>query len=225
MADFILIHGTTQSPAGFEPLVKELAQRGHRTYTPQIRGPADARAVEHAEQLAAQLPTDLHRPVVLAHSAAGLLLPALARRLDAAHQVWLAAAVADYPGGRSLLTEIHADPQMVFNPKWIGIDPTSDQALATYFLFHDADLAALRHGLSTLQLTDLSGVYAETPGQNPAQAWSTYLLPRDDSTLRPHWMAHVARDRLNVEPIELAGGHNLYTAQPALVAETITAAL
>lgn len=78
--------------------------------------------------------------MVLAHSAAGLLLPALARHLDAVHQIWLAAAVADYPGRRSLLVELQTDPEAMFNPEWLGIDPTSDPVLATYFLFHDADL-------------------------------------------------------------------------------------
>ena len=83
------------------------------------------------------------RPIVVAHSAAGLLLPALARMLNAAHQVWLAAAVADYAGRRSLLAEIQQDPLDVMNPEWLGIDPTGDPVLATYFLFHDADLATL----------------------------------------------------------------------------------
>lgn len=55
--------------------------------------------------------------VVVAHSAAGLLLPALARHLDARHQVWLAAAVADHAGRRSLLAEIREDPFAVLNPE------------------------------------------------------------------------------------------------------------
>lgn len=222
VADFVLVHGTTQSPAGFDPLVAALAECGHRSVTPEVLGDPHAGVAEHVEQLAAQLPNDLARPVVLAHSAAGVLLPALARRLDAAHQVWLAAGVPDYAGGRSLFAELHAKREVVFNPEWLGIDPTSDGALATYFLFHDADLAALRQGLATLRFTDLSGAYAEVPDEDPARLPSTYLLPRDDRTLRPSWMVHAARERLGVEPVELAGGHNLYAARPGLIAESIT---
>jgi hypothetical protein len=127
-------------------------------------------------------------------AAAGLLLPAVARRLDAVHQIWLAAAVADYPNRRSLLTELRADPQTIVNPEWLGIDPTADPVLATYFLFHDAD---------------------------PARISSSYLLPRGDRALRVAWMARVARERLGVEPIDVDGGHNLYVARPELVAEVI----
>ncbi|MBV9011558.1 MAG: alpha/beta hydrolase [Pseudonocardiales bacterium] len=221
MADLVLIHGSTQSPAGFGPLVAALAERGHRAFTPWIRGEPTASAVEHAEVLTAQLPADLVAPVVLAHSAAGLLLPAVARRLDAVHQIWLAAAVADYPNRRSLLTELQADPQAMVNPEWLGVDPTTDPVLATYFLFHDAGLAALRHGLATLHATDLSGVYAEVPATDPARISSSYLLPRGDRALRATWMARVARERLGVEPIEVDGGHNLYVARPELVAEAI----
>ncbi len=36
-------------------------------------------------------------------------------------------------------------------------------------------------------------------------------------------MTRAARERLGIEPIELAGGHNLYAAQPELIADTIVA--
>lgn len=225
MAELILVHGTTQSPAGFDPLIAALGERGHRGWAPRIKGEPHAGAAEHAEHLAAQLPSDLNRPVVLAHSAAGLLLPALARRLEAEHQIWLAAAVPDYHGGRGLLSELEADPEAVFNPEWIGVDPTADSALATYFLFHDADLAGLKRGLATLERTDLPGLCAEVPVEDPARIPSSYLLPRDDRTTRPAFMARAARERLGVEPVELVGGHNLHTAQPELVAEAIGARL
>lgn len=221
MAELVLIHGSTQSPTGFDPLVAALAERGHRAMTPQVRNDPHARTAEHAEQLIAQLPNDLHQPAVLAHSAAGLLLPTVARRLNAGHQFWLAAAVADHQGQRSLLTELQTDPETMFNPEWIGVDPTTDPALATHFLFHDANLAALRQGLTALQHTDLAAVYAEIPDEDPARVRSMYLLPRDDRTLRPPWMARAARERLGVEPTELPGGHNLHTARPELVAEAI----
>lgn len=100
----------------------------------------------------------------------------MAERLDAAHLVWLAAAVADYTGGRSLLDEIRADPTAVFNEEWIGVDPSNDPVLATYFLFHDADLATLRQALPTVTHCNLTAIYAETPLLDPAARPSIYLL-------------------------------------------------
>jgi hypothetical protein len=37
---------------------------------------------------------------------------------------------------------------------------------------------------------------------DPTTLPSTYLLPRDDRTLLPGWLARVARERLGVEPVE-----------------------
>lgn len=119
VVDLVLVHGTTQSAAGFGPLVEALRRRGHRPVTVEVPTGAAATAGEYAALLAVQTPADLDRPVVVAHSAAGLLLPALARRLDARHQVWLAAAVADYTGRRSLMAEIRKDPLAVLNPEWL----------------------------------------------------------------------------------------------------------
>jgi pimeloyl-ACP methyl ester carboxylesterase len=221
VTDVVLVHGTTQSSAGFNRLVAALERRGHRAFAVDAPSNATAAAAGFATLLAAQLPDDIERPVVVAHSAGGLLLPALARRLDARHQVWLAAAVADYAGGRSFIAEVRADPTAVVNPEWLGVDPSSDPALATRFLFHDADPVALAETLPTVQIFDWDTIYAEVPAEDPARVPSTYVLPRDDRTLRPQWMARVARERLHVEPIEIAGAHNFYVASPEAVADQI----
>jgi predicted alpha/beta hydrolase family esterase len=221
MTDIVLVHGSTQSAAGFWRLAEALQQRGHRVLTVDIPSAAATSSRAYAELLTAQLPEDLRHPVVAAHSAAGLLLPALAERLDAAHQVWMAAAVADYAGGHSLLEEIRTDPTAVFHAEWLGVDPTSDPVLATYFLFHDADLATLRKALTTVARCDLSAVYAETPPLNPAARPSTYLLPTADRALTRGGMLHVARERLHIDPVEVPGGHNGYVAHPDEIADTI----
>lgn len=221
MTDVVLVHGSTQTAAGFWRLVESLDRRGHRALTVEVPSAAATSSVEYAELLAAQLPDDLYRPVVAAHSASGLLLPALADRLDAAHQVWMAAAVADYARRRSLITEISADPTTVLQPEWVGIDPTADPVLATYFLFHDADLATLRQALPTVSLCDLSEIYAETPPLDPAVRPSTYLQPTGDRTLTQTGMSRNARERLHVDPVEVPGGHNNYVAHPEPIADAI----
>lgn len=223
MADIVLVHGTTQSADGYAALGARLQERGHRPWALQVPKGGASTSREYAEALAAQLPPGVQHPVVVAHSAAGLLLPALARRLDALHQVWMAAAVADYAGGRSFLSEFQQDPHSVVSPEWVDVDPTTDPVLATYFLFHDADLSTLRAGLATLASCDLSAVYAEMPSVDPTRVPSTYLLPTGDRTLRPEWMARVARERLHVEPTPIRGGHSPFVASPNLVADQIVA--
>lgn len=217
----MLVHGSTQSAAGFWRLTEALARRGHRALTVEVPSAAADTSIGYAELLAAQLPSDLHRPVITGHSAAGLLLPALAERLDATHLVWLAAAVADYASGRSLLDEIRADPTAVFHEEWIGVDPTSNAVLATYFLFHDADLATLRQALPTVARCDLTAIYAETPPIDPAGWPSTYLLPIGDRALTRAGMLNMARERLGVDVVEVPGGHNTYVAHAPEVAQVI----
>jgi hypothetical protein len=225
VSDIVLVHGTTQSAAGFGGLVAALEKLGHRVLAPQVPCGAAASAAGYADLLAGALPGDLREPVVVAHSAGGLLLPALAARVGARHQVWLAAAVADYAGGRGFRLELRADPPAVVNPDWIGVDPTADHERAAFFLFHDADPDQLREALGTLAICDLDAVYDEVPTVDPAALPSTYLLPTGDRTLRPAWMARVARERLGVEPVEVPGAsHNFYVAIPDRTAELIDAA-
>lgn len=220
----MLVHGIAQSAAGFAPLVDALEPTGHRVVCLEVPSGTATTAAGYAELLVSQVPDDIGQPVVVAHSAAGLLLPALARRLDASHQVWLAAVVADYASRRSLLDELRADPTAMFHPEWIGVDPSADSVLATYFLFHDADLPTLQAALPTVASCDLSAIYAETPVEDPARLPSTYLLPADDRTLTRSAMERMSRGRLGVEPIVMPGGHNCYFAHPPDVAEAINLA-
>lgn len=221
MGDIVLVHGTTQTAAGFSGLVEALAERGHRAFAVDVPSGGASSAAGYAALVARQLPDDLQDPVVAAHSASGLLLPAIARHVGARHHVWLAATVADFPGGRSLLAELRQDPHDMFNSEWLGENPATDPVVAAYFLFHDADLATLREALTTVALCDLSEVYDETPTDDPARLPSTYLLPTEDRALRPDWMGRAARDRLRVEPVPVAGGHNFYTAAPRSTAALI----
>jgi hypothetical protein len=93
--------------------------------------------------------------------------------------------------------------------------------LATYFLFHDADLATLRQALPTVSRCDLSAVYAEAPRIDPAARVSTYLLPTDDRALNHAGMQRMARERLSLEPVEVPGGHNSYVAHAEEIATAI----
>ncbi|WP_020500134.1 alpha/beta fold hydrolase [Sciscionella marina] len=225
MSDVLLVHGTTQSPAGFDTLAAALRERGHHVVRADLPTAEPSWTAERfAEAVAEQHHHELDAPVVVAHSASGLLLPSISAALGARHQVWLAAMVADYVGRQSLLEELRSDHSAVFNSEWIGADPTSDPVLATYFLFHDCDLAGLRAALATVRGCDLRGAYTEVAPHDPRAVPSTYLLPTADRTLRPEYMRHMARRRLGVEPVELPGGHNLYCANPYTVAQAIDAA-
>jgi hypothetical protein len=217
--DFLLVHGSTQSPGGYDRLAAELRRRGHRTVAADL--PVDRpgwTAAEHAAVAAGQA-AELTEPVLVVHSAAGALVPALADAVHPRHVVWLAAVVPD--PGRSVLDELAADPGMFGPewPEWTG-DLTGEPAETAYFLYHDCDLATLRWALGTSRLWPARTVFAATAPALP-DVPGTYVLPTGDRTLTPAWMRRAARERLGVDAVEVGGGHCPHVSRPEEVAALV----
>jgi hypothetical protein len=62
----------------------------------------------------------------------------------------------------------------------------------------------------------------------PLLAWpaarSTYIMCLDDQAINPEWARTAAQTRLQVAPVEIAGGHSPFLSRPKVLAETIAAA-
>ena len=93
--------------------------------------------------------------------------------------MWLAAWVPD--PAATFAEEVALRAEAAFNPEWIGKDPTRRLFLprAVYDERIDPD-----NGIP-----------------------STYIVASEDRTIRPDWQRRMARERLGVEPIEIATGH------------------
>ncbi|MDA2812741.1 alpha/beta hydrolase [Nocardiopsis sp. RSe5-2] len=221
MTDFVLIHGTTQSPAGWDLLREALAQRGHTGIPIDLPGDPALGVEDHARIAAGQIPARVRAPVVVAHSGSGALLPAVAGAVGAGALVWLAAYVPDTAGGRSLLEEAQADPAAMFAEDWIGVDPSSDHDAARRFLFHDCAKDVQEWALSTLRMFAPPEVYRSRPATGRPEGRSTYILPTADRTLRPDWMRRAALERLGVRPVELASGHCPHVSRPEETADIL----
>ena len=138
--EFVLVHGTTQSPAGWDRLAGALGARGHRvTLIGLPTGQPEWTVTDYAREAAAQAGDPAGRRVAVGHSGAGVLLPAIAGAAQASAAVWLAAYVPDFTAGQSMAEDIKAHRDAMFHPDWLGVDPTSDPQLALRFLFHDCD--------------------------------------------------------------------------------------
>lgn len=98
LRDLIFIHSPLVGPASWRPTVEVLQRRGAPCHIPT---PAEPLTPWHAwsAQLLAVLPP-VKKPILIGHSAAGLLLPALASALDAAALVFVDARVPP-PLGRT----------------------------------------------------------------------------------------------------------------------------
>jgi Alpha/beta hydrolase family len=147
LSDFVLIHSTGQSAAGWQRLVSSLEDRGQRAYAVNLPTDEPELGTDEYARIIRRQVDGVGKPVVVAHSGSGVLLPAAARALDARHQVWLAAWVPDPDA--SFSEEVAQHAESAFNPEWIGKDPTADATVAASFLYHDCDQPTLDWALTT----------------------------------------------------------------------------
>lgn len=217
--DFVLLHGTTQAPTGWTRLIRALDELGHHAVAIDLpTGQPQLTADDCARVAADQV--EFEHPVVVGHSGAGLLLPAVASAVDASRLVWLAAAI---PGEVSYREEVTSVGDRMAQPEWRSASPEllSDPVACSYFLFHDCDLATLRWALGTIRLFLPVAVYQER--LIGSHLPSLFVLPDHDRTLRPEWMAKTARERLGVEPVIVNAGHCPHVSMPVHLADIITA--
>jgi len=216
--DFVLIHSTGQSAAGWDRLADALAARGstaHAVDLPNDR--PELRARDYAEIVVDALPS-LRAPIVVAHSGSGPLLPSIADALEARRQVWLAAWVP--APAASFREDVKANIAEAFNPGWIGKDPVGDADVAIEFLYHDCDDDAVAWALGTRREFYPSAVYDERRALS-RRSPSSYILATADRTILPVWQRRMARERLHVEPIEIDAGHCPNVSKPDELAELL----
>lgn len=219
---FLLVHGTTQSPDGWRLLIDELGAFGHSAVTTDLARFGERMSVtEYGEAVAEEL-SGPQVDVVVAHSGAGLLLPAIASATDATMQVYLAAFVPD--GSRSLMDELNDDPTHIFNADWIGVDPTRDHDAARRFLFHDCSPGVADWALTTLRLFLPASVYTEQVPLAPAIP-AMSVVPDSDRTVRTEWMIATSQERLGIEPSIVPGGHCPHVSRPREIATILASAL
>lgn len=110
----------------------------------------------------------------------------------------------------------------MFNPKWLGQDPTKDERIAREFLFHDCSEERTTWAMNAMSLMFARQAIVEV---SPLTAWPdvpcSYILCREDRAIQPEWSRRAARERLGVQAIELSGGHCPYVSRPSELAEAL----
>ena len=222
MSLFCLVHGSTQNASGWARLVPELQKRGHQVVSADL--PADepeASASRYAQAIAeATMRDTMEVPIVVAHSVSGIFLPLLPAYCPVSRMVFLTAFVPEI--GKSPMEQLQANPEM-FWPDWIGKDPTKDDAVAMQYLFHDCDRETGAWALTTLRRTHARRALTETCSLRSWPDVSTsYILCREDRTLRPDFWRAQVRKQLGIDPIELAGGHCPHVSRPGELADVLS---
>lgn len=217
MVDVVLIHSTGQGASGWDLVLPFLQERGHRAHAVELPDDPARTAADFAELIRMQA-GPVSAPTVVAHSGSGPLLPATARLLGAAHQVWLAAWVP--APDLSFQDDARAHLAEAFDPGWVGSDAVADDGVAREFVFHDCDEATFAWALTTRRTFYPVAVYQQLVELAP-EIPSTYILATQDRTIRPEFQHRLATERLGVEPLRIASGHCPNVSQPERLAELI----
>jgi pimeloyl-ACP methyl ester carboxylesterase len=217
VSTFCLIHGSTQSPAGWDRLIPELRRHGSDAFAVNL--PVDepeAGATRYAEAIAETIRSIARDDVVaVAHSASGIFLPLLPERCRLRRLVFLAAFIPQL--GTSPLQQLSADPSMM-NAAWIGKSPADDD-VAREFLFHDCAPDVVEWALTTRRLLVARGALRDL---YPLTFWPDVpcasIVCAGDRTISPVWSRRAADEQLGVTAIELPGGHCPHVSRPAALA-------
>jgi pimeloyl-ACP methyl ester carboxylesterase len=181
----------------------------------------EASAVVYADCIVRALPVDTREVVVVAHSASGIFLPLVAAQKRVRRMIFLAAAIPKI--GFSFLDQFNAEPDMLHSD-WVGKDPTKDDAVAMQFLFHDCPADVAKWALSTRRLMFAKQAIIE---KCPLDVWpnvpASYIVCEDDRTFSAEWSRRASRERLDVEPVEIPGGHCPHVSRPAELARILEA--
>jgi pimeloyl-ACP methyl ester carboxylesterase len=221
MSLFCLVHGSTQDASGWARLVPELERRGHRVVCADLpTDEPDASGARYAQAIAESMRDSSEAPIVVAHSVSGTFLPLLPAHCPVSRMVFLAAFIPEI--GKSPMEQLQASPEM-FWKDWIGKDPSKDDGVAVQYLFHDCDPETVAWALTTRKLMHARRVLTEPC---PLRSWpdvpASYILCREDRTLRAEFWREQVRKQLGTDPIELAGGHCPHVSRPGELADVLS---
>jgi pimeloyl-ACP methyl ester carboxylesterase len=221
MATFCLVHGGCHGAWQWGQLVAELDARGHESVCMDlpISDPRSG-AAEYAAVVADAL-DGCADPVVVGHSQGGFTLPFVAELRPVRMLVWLAAVMQPglYPGLPP------AEDMMIMTAD--EIVPGSDgliripEPVAMERFYYDVSPGLARWAYGQLRPQAAAGIF---PVRMPEFDRSTpvrSIVCRDDHALSPRWLRTAARDALQVEPVELPGGHSPFLTCPARLADAL----
>ena len=214
-----LILGSTQSPHGWDLLVKELMAWGVEVTAVDLPVVSKGAAF-FAEEVARQMPQG-EPPVVVAHSMAGLVLPVVPEFMKVAGLVYLAAVV---PKPNVSLLEQYQEAKEMFQPDWPGQDPTANPESAERFLFHDCEPRVRDWALTTLRLWAPRALLEE-PCHLRQLPEASYISATQDRALNPDWWERAAEQGLGVKPVRIDSGHCPHVSRPRDVARLLRGVL
>jgi pimeloyl-ACP methyl ester carboxylesterase len=211
---FGLVHGGAHGAWCWDRLVAALGRLGHRGIAMNLPcDDEDAGAAEYAAVVADALSGVDGEVVVVGHSLGGLTVPLVAAARPASRMIFLSGLLPS--PGLSLRDQQASEPEMMFPYK--GGHAGLRERFYNTCTPEEADRA-----MSLLRPQALKPFVERTPLAAWPELPSSYVLCTEDHACNPAWSRRAARDRLGVEPIELAGSdHSPFLSRPDELARLI----
>lgn len=227
MATFVLVHGAWHGSWCWERVVPELEKRGHNALTVDLPIADPAAGIDaYVEAVAEVLAEAGDDAVLVAHSLSGLIAPVVADRHPVGRVIYLG-AMLPVPGDTVLE---RLEPERIlatdFMPSLeIGEDGTSTfpADLAGDVFYNDCTPEDREWATAHLGRQAFTATLEQCPLDAMPSVPTDYIVLADDATLSPDWCRTAARERLGVEPHELAGGHSPFIARPGELADLLVA--
>lgn len=127
MSTFCLVHGSAQSPSGWDLLVTELEARKQSCICVDLPVNCPEASATHYAELIGAAANRVDVPIVVAHSASGLFLPLVPDYARVARLVYLA-AVIPLPG-ESFASQVQRESAM-YRPDFLRLRPPIEAAVA-----------------------------------------------------------------------------------------------
>ena len=228
MTTFALVHGAWHGAWCWERLLEPLERRGHGAVAVDLPGEdPDAGLDAYADTIAASLAGVEDDVVVVAHSLNGLVGPLVAARRPVRAIAYLAAFVP--VEGESMADQFRSSPEPVLvfrerpQPDAQGRSHWPDEAVAMRALYPDLAPQDARWAFAQLRAQAQTTQRERHPAGLP-RVPAVSIVCSQDHDVNPEWSRRVARERLGVEPVELAAGHFPMITAPAALAAALDAA-
>jgi pimeloyl-ACP methyl ester carboxylesterase len=220
MSTFGLVHGGGFGAWCWERVMPELAARGHHVATVDLTPDDWGAGATRCAAVVADALAWIDDLVLVGHSLAGLIIPLVAAERPVRRLVFLHALLPR--PGQSVVDQLGTEPDM-FNAEMFAVQRPfwEDEEVANRFLLHDCTPQVAHDAFRRLRPEP--GVLGRevTPLQTWPQARCAYIVCTGDRTATPAWARRAARERLGVEPIEIASGHCPFLSRPRELAEAL----
>ena len=224
MATYVLIHGAASDSWYWHLVVPELRARGHDVVAPDLPSDDDSAGLDEYADAVMDAVGDRSDLVVVAQSLGGFTAPLVCERVPVRLMI-LVAAMVPLPGERpgDWWANTGWEQARREQAERDGRSTGGEFDVITDF-FHDVPPEVTAEAMARGERKQ-SGTPFEKPW--PLAAWpdvpTNFLLCRQDRFFPAEFIRRVVRERLNIVPDELDGGHLPALARPRELTDRLEA--